>query len=59
MRVERVRLSVSQFCELIGVDPDRLIAVQREGAQMGKKGSTMVLILEPEETDAEGPRDHA
>lgn len=49
MPVERRPISVSQFCELLGVEPHRLIAVTREG---GSKGSTMVLILEPEETNA-------
>lgn len=48
MPAERQELSVSQFAELLGVDPQRLIDVKRRG---GSQGSTMVLILEPEEID--------
>lgn len=41
MPVERREVSVSQFAELMGLEPERLIAVER-------RGSTMVLVLEPE-----------
>ena len=42
MPVERREVSISQFCELLGIEPKRLIAVER-------KSSTMVLILEPDD----------
>jgi hypothetical protein len=40
--IERRAVSVSQFADLLGVDPQRLIGVER-------KGSTMILLLEPED----------
>jgi hypothetical protein len=42
MPVERVSLSISQFAELLGTEPDRVIAVE-------KRGPTMVLVLEPQD----------
>ena len=44
MSVQRIELSVSQFAELIGVEPERVLGVE-------KRGSTMILVLEPEDTD--------
>lgn len=42
MPVERVPLSISQLCELIGVDPARFVAVE-------KRSTGLVIVLEPEE----------
>jgi hypothetical protein len=46
MPVERREISVSQFAELLGVEAERVIGVER-------KGSTMVLLLEPEATNGD------
>lgn len=43
MPVERRLISVSQFAELMGIEPQQVIAVERQG-------SSLVLVLEPEES---------
>jgi hypothetical protein len=47
MPVVRRVVSVSQFAELMGVEPQQVIAVERQG-------SSLVLVLEPEETEMAG-----
>lgn len=44
MPVDRQPISVNQFCELLALDPKRLI-----GVEMDRKASTVVIVLEPEE----------
>ncbi len=44
MPVERHPISVSQFCELLALDPTRLIAVERRG----RLGATLTIVMEPE-----------
>jgi len=44
MPVRRRLISVSQFAELLGVEPQQVIAVERQG-------SSLVLVLEPEVSD--------
>ena len=52
MPVDRsVRLSVSQFSELIGIEPTRFV-----GVEVDKQTSTIVVVLEPIERDSDhGP----
>lgn len=47
MPVCRRLISVSQFAELLGLEPQQVIAVERQG-------SSLVLVLEPEETHMAG-----
>jgi hypothetical protein len=44
MPVERVPLSISQFSELVGIEPAQLISVE-----FSRSKSTVTLCLEPEE----------
>lgn len=43
MPVERIEVTISQFCEELALDPKRFIAVERKDA------STLVLVMEPED----------
>lgn len=45
MPVERHDISVSQFCELLALDPARFIAVERRR----RDSSTLTIVCEPEE----------
>ena len=50
MGVERVAISVSQLCELIGVDPRRFVGVERDkGTREGQSAnrSRLWIVLEP------------
>lgn len=55
--VERIAVSVSHLCELVGVDPQRFVAIERdeqkrEGAPADR--NRLWLVLEPEEQMAQG-----
>ena len=52
MPVDRsTKLSVSQFSELLGIEPKRFIDVE-----VNRQTSTVTVVLEPEET-ADGPNE--
>lgn len=44
MPVVREPLSISQFCELVGIEPARFVDVE-----VNRRASTVTLVLEPEE----------
>lgn len=52
MPVQRIRISLSQFCDLIGVDPQRLLDVEVKKIDPATKrvSTSVVLVLEPEES---------
>jgi len=50
MPVERRPVSVSQFSELMGIEPARLVDVE-----FSRRQSSVVLVLEPEEVDVHLP----
>lgn len=49
--VDRVPVSISQFCGLLDLDPQKLIAVEVE-----RKSSRVVLVMEPETEAEEWPK---
>ena len=52
MPVVREHLSISQFSELVGIDPGRF-----NGVEVDKRSSRVTLVLEPLEEDADVGRD--
>lgn len=52
--VERQSLSVNQFAELLGFEPERFI-----GVQVNKQSQTIWLLLEPEEKEHANDRNDA
>ncbi len=46
MPIEVQQLSLSQFCELLAIDPARLV-----GIVLNKKDRTVGILLEPSETE--------
>lgn len=51
MPVERtIRLSISQFSELLGLDPERLVDVE-----VHRRLSTVVIVQEPTDETAPSP----
>lgn len=53
MPVVREHLSVSQFAELVGIDPARF-----NGVEVDKRESRVTLVLEPEEDNEDERRRH-
>lgn len=51
MPVDRVPISISQFAELLAIEPKRLIAVE-----VDRRSSTVMLVMEPEEDDGTNRR---
>jgi hypothetical protein len=46
MPVDRTPVSISQFAELMGIDPARFVGVEVE-----RRSSRVLLVLEPEKAD--------
>jgi len=46
MPVVREQVSISVFCEEMGIDPKRFV-----GVEVNRKASTVTLVLEPEDFD--------
>lgn len=46
MPVERTPISISQFCELLAIEPARFV-----GVEVNRRASTVTLVLEPCEDD--------
>jgi hypothetical protein len=53
MPVERISVSISQFCELVGIDPQRFVAIERAS----RTSTTVTIVLEPENVGADEQRD--
>lgn len=44
MPVERVPVSVSQFCELLGIEPEQFV-----GVEVQKPSSRVLILVEPDD----------
>ena len=50
MPVQRVQISISQFCELLALEPGRLV-----GLDYDRASTVVTLVLEPDETGDPAP----